>query len=261
MTNSVVTNNSNNGAGDPAGIETGPAFQMKNSTVSNNRTLPGTACGGVTAYGFFNYDATGFLIENSKVIGNKPCGILLWAGTFNVRHTTVSNNGDAEHPGGGINAYFVIATLNGLTVSNNTGPGVSNFLLDLAFSNLSVSNSTITGNHTDGSGGGVMSELNATTSITNSTITGNRARLDGGGIFGFLTITDSKITGNQAGRYGGGLAGGGTITRSQIEHNEAGVDGGGIWNMFGVSLIASVVRNNIPNDCVNAPTSPPTAPC
>jgi hypothetical protein len=149
-----------------------------------------------------------------------------------------------------------------MTVSNNTGGGIVNLNIDLGFSIVSIDHSRITGNSTQYSGGGVMSSRDATTTITDSTIERNHALQDGGGIWGSTTITDSTISRNRADGYGGGIWGGGTIVRSKIERNEAGVHGGGIWNVFGVFLTDSVVRNNIPDDCVNAsPTSPPTGRC
>jgi len=48
---------------------------------------------------------------------------------------------------------------------------------------------------------------------------------------------------------------------SRFENNTARIDGGGIWNLFGVHLQGTTFSNNIPNDCANAPSSPPTAAC
>ena len=81
-------------------------------------------------------------------------------------------------------------TIQGLTISNGLAPefGCGGGILDEG-SSLSLMNCTVSGNSTDGTGGGICAESNAT-----------------------LTIESSTLSGNYAGDYGGGIANNGTLT-------------------------------------------------
>jgi len=259
-----------------AGLNNFGIAVINNSTISQN--VGGTECGGIFSEEAFDYDVVGLSLSNSRVVANKPGGICLDAGKFVLRDSTVSDN-----QGIGIESFVVDATVySRLVVSNNSGGGILNDVFDLIFSNVSLENSQITGNKGTGVASTGIGNIGTTTisnstiarntaqrcagtdqvvSIIGSTITGNRAVNDGGGVCGGTTISNSTISLNQAGGFGGGLFGGGTITGSRFERNAAGIDGGGIWNVFGVHLLATTFSHNTPNDCANAPGSPPAAAC
>ncbi|MGW2375383.1 MULTISPECIES: hypothetical protein [Kitasatospora] len=85
----------------------------------------------------------------------------------------------------------------------------------------------------------------------------------GGGIAnlgGSLTITSSAVRGSHA-SYGGGIYTDTalTMTAGSVTGNTASVNGGGIYRNAGsVTLLASIVAGNAPNNCA---TTPLTAPC
>jgi predicted outer membrane repeat protein len=131
-------------------------------------------------------------------------------------------------------------------ISDNSGPGVSNFT---GF--LTVLNSTLSGNSAGQSsdGGGILSgtffKAPAEVIVMNSTISGNSAPDLGGGIAGGywgVAIVNSTISGNSAGNSGGAIAtGAALITNSTITSNSA-TSGGGIYS-FGDLEIADTILN------------------
>jgi predicted outer membrane repeat protein len=131
-------------------------------------------------------------------------------------------------------------------ISDNSGPGVSNFT---GF--LTVLNSTLNGNSAGQSsdGGGILSgtffKAPAEVTVMNSTISGNSAPDLGGGIAGGywgVAIVNSTISGNSAGNSGGAIAtGAALITSSTISGNSA-ASGGGIYS-FGNLEISDTILN------------------
>src|SRR5712692_8488258 len=189
---------------------------------------------------------------DSSLNGQK---ITLTSGQLNVdKDVTISGPGanNLAVDGNAQSRVFYVnpgktVTIDGLTVANGYGGGISNndgFAL--------VSNCTISGN----SGGGISNTAfnsDATLTITNSTISGN----SGGGISntGFnsdatLTVTNCTISGNSGGGISTGAAGstGGvstvSVSNSTISGNAAG-DGGGIYNSGGFAHgVAELSVNN-----------------
>jgi len=222
------------------------------------------------------------------VVGNNGGGVCLTDGKFLLQDSTVSDN-----HGTGIKSYSTLSTVyKRMVVSNNSEGGIISGVFDGDVgSQISVENSQVIGN----AGGGVAANntfgdaaitvsdsliarntaqrcagANEVLFITGSRITENKAVGDGRGVCKAVatptfngattTITNSTISRNHAGGFGGGLFGGGTITGSHFENNRAGIDGGAIWNVFGVHLQGTTFSGNNPNNCVNAPTLPATAP-
>ena len=91
-------------------------------------------------------------------------------------------------------------TIQGLMISNGLalGFGCGGGILDEG-SSLSLINCMVSGNSTDGTGGGICAESNATLTIESSTLSGNHAGDYGGGIAnnGTLTINNSTLSGNR----------------------------------------------------------------
>ena len=177
--------------------------------------------------------------------------------------------------------------IQGLTISNGSatqfgcGGGIYN-----PGSTVSVIHCTVSGNSTDGTGGGICAESNATLTIDSSTLSGNYAGDYGGGIAnngtltinnstlsdnrgefaagailnGFngdasLTVSNSTLSGNTTQLHGGGIFNGGqsTVSNSTLSGN-SGMTAGAIVNRLGTLDIESTILNrgesgpNISND-------------
>lgn len=145
----------------------------------------------------------------------------------------------------------------------NFGGGISVF----SGSQAQINASALTGNSATQNGGAIVSD--STVSVTTSQISGNTAGDVGGGIasIGTLTVTGTNIMNNTAPNGGGGLANGvpavsggtSTVTLSNISNNTAsGTNPGGIYNNGGtVTLRATRVAANNPNNCLTSPTPVP----
>src|SRR6476646_87239 len=135
-------------------------------------------------------------------------------------------------PGGSV-------TIQGLTISNGLAPefGCGGGILDEG-SSLSLINCTVSGNSTDGTGGGICADANATLTIDSSTLSGNYAGDYGGSIAnsGTLIINNSTLSGNRgeftAGAILNGFKGDASLTlsNSTLSGNTTQLHGGGIFN-------------------------------
>jgi hypothetical protein len=244
-------------------------------------TLAVSNCVVTDAYqGFYNHE--GILnVNNCALSGNSDLGLYSYEGITTASNCVVSGNSqgglvnDGPH-GGPPPPNDPIGSPGSMTIahsmiSDNSGPGVSNFTGFLTILNSTLSgnsagqasdgggilsgtffkapadvtliNSTISGNSAPGGGGGIVGGYWNVT-IVNSTISGNSAGENGGGIAAsFLTIMNSTISGNSAGNSGGGIdAGGMVITNSTITGNSAG-SGGGIYHYVGNLEISNTILN------------------
>ena len=125
-----------------------------------------------------------------------------------------------------------------------------------------VVNSTISGNSADGAGGGIQSA--GTLYVDTSTISRNTADVNdsngehGGGIYstGNLTVVSSKIIDNHSnGDVGGILTASNstaTVRYSTISGNSADGHGGGILNRGTLSVVDSIIRDNVADDNHNS---------
>jgi hypothetical protein len=130
-------------------------------------------------------------------------------------------------------------TIQGLTISNGLAPefGCGGGILDEG-SSLSLMNCTVSGNSTDGTGGGICAESKATLTIESSTLSGNYAGDYGGGIAnnGTLTINNSTLSGNRGEFSAGAILNGFngdaslTVNNSTLSGNTTQLHGGGIFN-------------------------------
>jgi hypothetical protein len=129
-------------------------------------------------------------------------------------------------------------TIQGLTISNGLAPefGCGGGILDEG-SSLSLINCTVSGNSTDGTGGGICADANATLTIDSSTLSGNYAGDYGGGIAnsGTLTINNSTLSGNRGEFAAGAILNGFngdaslTVSNSTLSENTTQLHGGGIF--------------------------------
>ena len=144
-------------------------------------------------------------------------------------------------------------TIQGLTISNGLAPefGCGGGILDEG-SSLSLINCTVSGNSTDGTGGGICADANATLTIDSSTLSGNYAGDYGGGIAnsGTLTINNSTLSGNRgefaAGAILNGFNGGAslTVSNSTLSGNTTQLHGGGIFNGGQSAISNSTLSGN-----------------
>ena len=103
---------------------------------------------------------------------------------------------------------------------------------------FSLINCTVSGNSTDGTGGGICADANATLTIDSSTISGNYAGDYGGGIAnnGTLTINNSTLSSNRGEFAAGAILNGFngdaslTVSNSTLSGNTTQLHGGGIFN-------------------------------
>ena len=145
------------------------------------------------------------------------------------------------------------ATIQGLTISNGLAPvfGCGGGILN-AGSTLSVMNCTVSGNSTDGTGGGICAESNATLTIDSSTLSGNYAGDYGGGIAnnGTLTINNSTLSGNRGEFAAGAILNGFngdaslTVSNSTLSGNTTQLHGGGIFNGGQSTISNSTLSSN-----------------
>ena len=146
-------------------------------------------------------------------------------------------------------------TVEGLSIRNGSsefGGGIS-----VRSGALTVRNSVVSGNRSDGDGGGIGG-LDAFGSwlIENVLIEGNDAAGNGGGIFledvsDLFVFRGSTVSGNQAGGNGGGLAGirlsgGLEIEGVEIDANGAVGDGGGLYvsHSMGATINGATLSGN-----------------
>ncbi len=183
--------------------------------------------------------------------------------------------------GGGLDRVFeinppglapsVVVTLAGLTIRNGSvsgadGGGIRVAGADGSSASLTVRDSVVTGNTTNGFGGGIR--VNGSLTLINTTVSNNSATTTGGaggGIdsSGTLTVTNSTISGNASSgttlsESGGGIWQSGpslTITGSTISGNSAAAasSGGGIF-------VGSGAAATLTNSTISGNSAPGTAP-
>jgi hypothetical protein len=177
-------------------------------------------------------DLEGVFVING-IANSAGGGAILNNGTLMLRSDTLSGstgpNGGALSNGGTANAR-ISRTL--FTANSATGAGGA--IINLGF--LTLSESRVTGNTAGFDGGGISTIEGATTRLVQSTIDRNVAMSQGGGVYNVGTTT---------------------LSRTLVELNSAGAGGGGgIRNVppGTVTLSASIVRNNTPDNCSPAGT-------
>ena len=213
------------------------ADTINNLTLQNDSAVEGnTGLGG--GAGIYFYGIGTLLMDSSSVsnnVGGYGAGILaeIWNGG------NVALRNDSRVDG------------NQAIASNPShGGGIT---LDNAAAILTIDNSSVSGNTTNGDGGGIYSAYNITITISNnSRIQNNQADSNGGGIYyqlGSVTVTDSTFSGNDAiGGGGGAIFNYGatlTVTNSTYASNTAANgDGGAIVNEDVTTITNSTFYNN-----------------
>jgi hypothetical protein len=220
ITSSTFTGNS--GSGDVLFNTGANTLTVSDCTISDNSD------GGIGTW-------ASLVVSNCVISGNTLGGIGTDGGTVTISDSTISNNSGSTFDSSGItNVGVGTVTVSGCVVSGNSGNtgGIENggtmTVTDTSIydntaisgngggiyndGTLTVSDSAIYDNFgvgSEGWGGGILNNGNATLSVINSTITGNSAGPAGGGggiaNFGTLTATNCTIADNSA-SGGGGIA-------------------------------------------------------
>lgn len=291
VTISNLTVDHGDSADTPGGgiVAFGTNVTLDHVTVSNSDA--GSSVGG----GFFAAGAGGLqiTIQDSTLSGNAAtvgggAYIALYEGTASVIDSTFTNN--TASYGGGLSLYgYMIANLNGATITENQAIGAGGLVTHLY--QISVVDTTISGNTALGVVGGALIDNLSGASVQESRITGNEAGSSVGGliirhipyitegtrqtagkrtqhrlktrangvnpfVFSNANLLDTTISGNTADSATGGLLlYGGTngVQMSTISGNTAVSFGGGIYLYSGsLRLEDSTVANNQATDAASA---------
>jgi hypothetical protein len=184
---------------------------------------------------------------------NNNWALANFGGTLTVDYTSVSGN----NAPGIFNSHGAVPTVGTVTIYHSTmagngGPvsgGIENGDI------MTIGQSTITGNGGERAGG--IDNSGALT-IWGSTIDGNNGGGISNGVSGTtgpastLTLRGVTIQNNSGGPVGGiwnGINGVARLDHTRVVRN-IGLSFGGIYNQGRLILSDSVVRHNIPNDCV-----------
>ncbi|MEP7358205.1 MAG: choice-of-anchor Q domain-containing protein, partial [Anaerolineales bacterium] len=188
-------------------------------------------------------------------------GGVLSNGRLTLVNSVVSGNA-AAGSGGGI-ATVGRFSLNQSRVEANTA-GLDGGGLFVGGSATDMDRSAISGNRSEGSGGGIsnFSILTITRSTVNHNLVTNAGIGGGIFVFGGLTMNNSTLTANSATGDGGGLltsSGSSELYLVTVAGNVAGSKGGGgtgggLWGQYaetqaGNSLLAENYAGSSPNDC------------
>ena len=183
------------------GIDNHGTLTLTNSTVARNTA----SIGG----GILNRGEARLTISGSVVNGNAGGGIFDDGGHLAVSNSTVAGNVDW----GGIAQSWGVSTLTNVQITGNRSDGSGGGFVIFRNGRLMLTNSTVARNSAGGDGGGLSFGLGSKVTIDKSTIVGNSAAGDGGGIsntallFGrvdaTVQLTNSTVSGNSATRGGG----------------------------------------------------------
>ena len=172
-------------------------------------------------------------------------------GTLRVTGIAITN-GNTAGLGGGIQNAGTLA-LRHVTLSGNTagnGGGVAN----AAGATATISRSILNANTTTGVGGGGLINSGRLT-VFGSALSANTAPINGGAVntqsTGTTRLIQSTVDHNTSGGLGGGLSNLGTtaLDRTLVTTNRGSGGGGIATGNTNVTLVRSIVRNNIPNNC------------
>jgi hypothetical protein len=194
-------------------------------------------------------------VQNSTVTGSNTNSAVFndFSGTLAVDHTTVSGN---QPPGAAILNFGAVAIYRSTITKNFVG-----FSPITNQGTMTIADSTISGN-AGAPAGGVENDSGGTLTIRASIISRN----DGGGIANGVSvpgnpaatlrlydvIVKDNFGASPAGIWNG-QAGVAALHDSRVvRNNGTAIPGGigGIWNQHVLTLDHSIVRYNIPNNCV-----------
>lgn len=205
--------------------------------------------------------------RGSSIIRTSPSGFRLIqirrGGDLTLNDLTLTN-GVADKGAGGAILDQGTLTLNHTTLYLNTA-GEGGGLYVARGARARVTGGTFVANRSTGRGGAIANS--GSLAVKGATITANTSTTQGGGIAdnsgGTLTLTDTAVTRNLAGTGGGGIAvfdkGTVTVSGGRIRENTSRTGAGGVYLAGGsLSLAPGLdIRDNIPTNCTQSPTTVP----
>jgi hypothetical protein len=172
-------------------------------------------------------------------------------GTLRVTGIFILDGGTAGLGGGIQNAGTLV--LRHVTLSGNragNGGAVSNS----AAGTVTISRSLLNANTTTGVGGGGLINF-GTLTVFGSVFAANTAPINGGAVNtqpgGTTRLIQTTLDHNTSGGLGGGISNLGTtsLNRTLVTSNRGSAGGGIATGNTNVTLVRSIVRNNIPDNC------------
>ena len=217
--------------------------------ITNSLTIDGATVGGIVITG----DAAG---DDVTLLGSYVTDVSAsFGGTAGASDDLLDDNSRVLNFSG--SGFFGSGnlTLAGLTITGGRAEtsfpvvGVGGGLRFRSINMLTLSQSVVSGNFSDGDGGGIYTYGGV--SLTNSTVSGNTSGGDGGGIvsgrFGDVFLDGSTVSGNVSVNSAGGIASAGNVllTGSTISGNASSGSAGGILSNGNVLLTGSTIIGNI----------------
>jgi hypothetical protein len=172
-------------------------------------------------------------------------------GTLRVAGIAITNGNTAGLGGGIQNAGTLV--LRHVTLSGNRA-GSGGGLANSAAGTATISRSLLNANTTTGVGGGGLIN-SGTLTVFGSVLSANTAPINGGAVntqsAGNTRLIQTTVDHNTSGGLGGGLSNLGTtsLTRTLVSSNRGSAGGGIATGNTNVTLVRSIVRNNIPDNC------------
>jgi hypothetical protein len=225
-TSSVLTLNGSQVNGNTAPNAGGGGIQnllgsatLNSSQVNGNTSLNGGGISSGNGNGGQAQPGTSQLLLNKTQVDGNTATATAGPGAPPIAAGGIANGG---------NATLNISEVDNNTASHTSGGGIVNHGT-MTLNKTEVNGNTAAGTGPAASGGGIISaqgepgSLPTTLTINNSQVTGNRAGGNGGGIAnglppmlpgGALTLNHSQVTGNTAAHGGGIFTNGGTVTLS-----------------------------------------------
>ncbi len=232
----------------------------------------------VDAGGTINFDVTGTIIlttgsltinkqmtingsgaKKLRISGTNTRIFYISATTAIISNLTLQDVNAFNVFGGGIGSFNSVVTLNNIAIRNNTiygpvahGGGIFNSNGTMTLTGVTINNNAATSvaNFSFAYGGGIYND-NGTMTMTNVTISNNSAMASGstlglafgGGIYNTGTVTMTNVTIN-----GNAVTATGSVATATL--------GGGIFNAsITLSILNTIVSNNLPEDCMGAPVT------
>jgi hypothetical protein len=172
-------------------------------------------------------------------------------GTLRVTGIAITN-GNTAGLGGGIQNTGTLV-LRRVTMSGNRAGNGGGFA-NAAGATATISRSLLNANTTTGVGGGGLIN-SGTLTVVGSVFSANTAPINGGGVntqsAGNTRLIQTTVDHNTSGGLGGGLSNLGTtsLNRTLVTSNRGSAGGGIATGNTNVTLVRSIVRNNIPDNC------------
>lgn len=231
----TITGNYSNQSAGGILLLAGAELKMTGGSITGNNT--GVHAGGIFCSNDSKVTMTGGSVSYNTCQKNGG-GVFLMAAKGYFYGGSISGN-DAGGQGGGVNVSGSEVILGGVYITNNhskvNAGGVASARYDKTMPRLTITGGVISGNKTDGQGGGMVIMSAGQTWMKGGIIEKNESAGNGGGIYvstnHTFEMSGGEIRNNKAGNQGGGvyhLASFGTYTGGKITGNVAVKNGGGM---------------------------------